>query len=88
MSRMNVNAIVSLVVASVRACANVVVVLRRRLHLHLSTAFGRGSTTLGTQMPECMSDPWSERWTAYPGQLALVRISTQSKRSPIQKRHS
>ncbi len=87
MSRMNANAIVSLVVASVRACANVVVILRR-LHLHLSTVFGRGSTTLGTQMPECMSDPRSERWTTYPGQLALVRISTQSKRSPMKKRRS
>ena len=87
MSRMNANAIVSLVVASVRACANFVVDLRR-LHLHLRTAFGRGSTTPGMQLPERRSDPWSENWTAYSGQLALVRISTPSKRSPIAKRCS
>jgi hypothetical protein len=61
MSRIITNANVSHFVASVRVSANVAVLVLRRLHLHLMTALGRGSTKLfgWFYQPEPTSEPWS-----------------------------
>ena len=84
MSRI-INAIArkSNVVANLRDYAVVAGIVARRLHLHLSTALGKGATPTGFhQEPRLMSRCWHEVSVMWSGQLALVPITTNTNKRP------
>lgn len=84
MSRIiNANASKSNVVANLRDYAVVAGIVARRLHLHLMTALGKGTTSpQGFHEPRLMSKCWQEVSVMWSGQLALIPISTTTHKQP------